>query len=67
MRKMLEGLGVKVVEVENLPAAACWVQEVGVLLVNPDADRCSWAEAVDLVLLDQVPGQRLAPPSELRP
>lgn len=59
VRKMLEDMGVTVVEVDGLCRAAWWVEDANVLLIRPAASPAVWAKAAELVLLDQVPAQRV--------
>lgn len=55
MRTMLEGLGVRVIEVEGLGRPAVYVRTVGVLLIRPGADEGVLSRAADLVLLPDRP------------
>lgn len=58
MRKMLEDMGVQVVEVAGLCDAAVYVEDVAVLLIRPAIDQCDLAAAAEAILLDCVPQQR---------
>lgn len=63
VRKMLEDMGVRIVEVEAMSHAAVYVEEVGILLVRTGASNACLARAADLILLDQVPTPHRAPSS----
>jgi len=52
---MLEGVGVRVVEVEGLGRSAVYVRSVGVLLIRPGVDEETLARAADLALLPDRP------------
>lgn len=64
---MLEDLGVQIVEVDNMSAAAVYVREVSILLIRAGASRSVLAKAADLVLLGRLPDPRPAPHPEMTP
>lgn len=51
VRNMLEQLGVRVIEVDGMCHSAVYVPEVAVLLVTPEVDDETLAEAADVALL----------------
>ena len=47
---MLEEMGVRVVEVEGMSHAACYVSNVAILLVRPNVDEATIAAAAERAL-----------------
>lgn len=58
VRKMLEDMGVLVIEEPRLCVKAAYVDRVGVLLVRPDLSPQEFAQAADLALLGEIPRPR---------
>lgn len=61
VRKMLEDMGVQVVEVPDLCDAAVYIEDVHVLLIRPGICARDLAAAAESVLLGYVPRPHLEP------
>ena len=61
MRKMLEDMGVHIVEADWLVSGAAYIRCEDTLLIRPDADAATWAEVADRVLLADRPARKSQP------
>jgi len=61
VRKMLEDMGVLVIEDPRLMDDAIYVEDVGVLLIRPEIAPCDLAAAAESILLGYVPQPRRGP------